>query len=735
MPLKCALAALGIVVVLFADVIFLGASLAPLDYDSALWPDKPSASIALLPEPSGRKVTDSFGDIGAAAWEFEPAVLWMAHCIRNGESPWWNPYDAAGRMVPESLYDATFSPVTLAAALFGGSGEAISFVLLALYFVTAFSLILSFHRYLEVSFLASCTAAIVYLLSGFSLSNLFTQMGQPYFLAPLLLLALFAFADKPTAARFALAALVQAMMFTITLFPTMVLAMIAAYSIAMIRARPRVVAWMCAVPVLGLLLVSFLYLPIFEAHLNYLDMTAYYLRRRTPGYSLESALSLFTPKHFWQSQGAFLRGPQWPVAMAPWACYFGIVTSLVAASGVGTYPKRRITAVAILSGVLVAITFGQMFGIPPFTLIDRLPFFSFVVNEYWPVLAGIPMALLVALALDGLGKGGEVALAATAAAIAAAFLYLLVKLQLPLTEPQRTQVLLVPAFFAFGLIATMICVFRFSAARYARYVLIGGIILESLYYMNHLHAIRSHREEHLPETLQWVKQQLPNASGNRILNLGGGGLMPNWGGALQIPDVGTVERAITPTYLEFFKDQMGSDVFPAFYDPAGTFRFTRESLSLAGVRFVIAERTFTKAIARANRLGLHPVREDKTRIVFENPSPSPRVFLAGGIAAIKEHHHTRVVIQTESSVPGTLIFMDSFHPNWKATVDGVSTTVTVANSAFRAVAVPAGRHEVTFTYRPKTLTLGIWISCLTLLGTLALLFRRPGSSLRARYPR
>ena len=362
---KCAVAALIIIVVLFADVIFLGASLAPLDYDTALLPDHPIATVSLFPEPASRKIWDGLGDIGAAAWQFQPSVRFMANCLRTGESPWWIPYEACGRMGPEGLHDVQFSPVNLAAAVFGGTSAAISFVLLALYFVAVFSLIRSLNRYLGISFMASCTAAIAYLLSGFSLSNLFTQMAQPYFLAPLLLLALFAFEDKPSSFRFALAAIVQAMMFTITFFPTLVLSMIAVYGLVMVSSRVRTALILCAVPVLGLALVAFLYLPTIDAHLHYVDITSAYGQRLTPGYTLESALSLFTPKHFWQSYRAMVAEPGWPpITMDPMIDNLGIIVSLVAACGLALYPSRRTTAVAVVSGFLVSVTVGQMFGIP-----------------------------------------------------------------------------------------------------------------------------------------------------------------------------------------------------------------------------------------------------------------------------------------------------------------------------------------------------------------------------------
>jgi len=66
--------------------------------------------------------------------------------------------------------------------------------------------------------------------------------------------------------------------------------------------------------------------------------------------------------------------------------------------------------------------------------------------------------------------------------------------------------------------------------------------------------------------------------------------------------------------------------------------------------------------------------------------------------------------------------MDSYHPNWKATVDGAPVAVRKVETAFRGVPLPAGKHTVQFTYRPKTLTAGIWVSFAALLLTAAAVF-------------
>ncbi|MBE2271088.1 MAG: YfhO family protein [Anaerolinea sp.] len=66
------------------------------------------------------------------------------------------------------------------------------------------------------------------------------------------------------------------------------------------------------------------------------------------------------------------------------------------------------------------------------------------------------------------------------------------------------------------------------------------------------------------------------------------------------------------------------------------------------------------------------------------------------------HRYTaeRVVIVVETELDGYLFLSDAYYPGWRATLDGASVPIYRADVMFRAVFVPAGTHEVVFTYSP-----------------------------------
>ena len=58
--------------------------------------------------------------------------------------------------------------------------------------------------------------------------------------------------------------------------------------------------------------------------------------------------------------------------------------------------------------------------------------------------------------------------------------------------------------------------------------------------------------------------------------------------------------------------------------------------------------------------------------------------------------------EVESAKGGVVVFSEVYYPGWTATVDGSATDVARANYVLRAINVPAGKHEVVFSFNPES---------------------------------
>ena len=114
-----------------------------------------------------------------------------------------------------------------------------------------------------------------------------------------------------------------------------------------------------------------------------------------------------------------------------------------------------------------------------------------------------------------------------------------------------------------------------------------------------------------------------------------------------------------------------------------------------------------------------PSIDPKETVFFEEASLKlPGKAFRKGEARVMEDAPDRVRIETTADGWAWLVLLDNDFPGWKALLDGKEPlSIHRAYGTFRAVALPPGSHHVTFTYRPRSWTLGL----LSALAGLALL--------------
>jgi hypothetical protein len=136
--------------------------------------------------------------------------------------------------------------------------------------------------------------------------------------------------------------------------------------------------------------------------------------------------------------------------------------------------------------------------------------------------------------------------------------------------------------------------------------------------------------------------------------------------------------------------------------------------------------TFDQALREAARADPSRSRHEP---VIEGESGSGGASRAVDPAWIHASADTSVSIRADARSDGYLVLSDAFYPGWTAEVDGKKTAIHAANVAFRAVHVSKGTHEVTFSYRPRSVFIGALI---TLLGLFVIAVLVAGGEIRDR---
>lgn len=736
--------ALAIVGLIFFDVMFLGRTLQPSNIvphigKPAAW----QASSAILPvfNPA-TKASDGFADLNASAWQFEPGRYWMARNFQEKQSPWWNPYSASGTLGPEVLVDIKFSPHTLVTGwLFNASAVSFDFGLVLVYGVGIFFMLLVFREIFQLGWVASVAGALVYLLNGFAVPNLNTHIGQPYFFSPLLLFAVLYFSQRQSLGRWIFLVVSHAILLTVNILTTLSLVLIVVHLLGMAfflfasgSQRPSLLEFLrysikvVTAIVTALMLVAPLWFPIIQSFFV-TDMVADFENRAPQkARGLENFLSVFTPRHFWESLSHISRIDIYPDAglekNESLIAYAGIFTTVLAACGV-CRKNREMSVIAWICFFLIVFSYARIFGFAGF--VSYMPVMRSIGNQYWGCMSAIALTVLVAFGVRNIQRGNVHWISAAIVLLLqmSAFFVLYNRLGFPTVFPYFQYVWIAIGLFVFAGISVLVVARGWIRPHSMAVLMAIAMLAELLFYMNTVRPLRYSPIEQPPEFIGFLKA---NIGDGRVLNIGQDNtLYPEYGAMFGIKQADTQNPGLFPWYEKFFDSHFGNDTFMFLALDGSSDRKRKKAalkqyvldeaaLDTASIKYILVAdgaKPYLNYLHGKN----YPVVYQKDGVsIFENVDYTPSVSLAAGVngrringnAIVESYRNTEVVVQTEADSPAMLVLSDTWHPAWKATVDEQPAEVELVHEAFRGVALPSGAHRVRIYYAPSALRYGIY---------------------------
>jgi hypothetical protein len=682
---------------------------------------------------------------------FHPALLWSAAEVRAGRLPLWMPHAYAGAPFLANPQTALFFPLTWLAWLLPAAA--------ALTLITVLKLIgagLATYWFLRSGMRVGVTAALIGAL-GFEFSTTLAgwigwAFGSVLMGVPLLLGTLERVRVPGT--RRWIAALAGAVALTILAgypqgaFHALLAA--AAWALARARGADRAFLLRCAAgALLGAALAAVQVLPFLE----YARLSAVYAYRTqwlaalgVPG---TAAITLVMPYAFGSAADAW--GP-WQFNIV--STYVGLVPILLAPLGALSGWRRPAGRFFTIYTLLVA---AIHYGLPGALQLASLPGLSLGANLRLMPHLELGLCVLGALGADAIARGEAPVrgwpvritfVAVALGALAWVFAYHGAPGPRGLAWPLALQFALALA----GLLAAALLALRWLATGAAAWgtalvvVQTLSVAPPALAYLPHAPSRALY-----PETpaLTWLRAHV---GADRVLLPGHVGVLyglseaHGYDGmtprriAELVGSVGT-GTAVVHGYLQNPLEGVGSEAL----SPAAV--LASPVVDLLGVRYVVLPPGATPLWPE-----MTPAYDGRDARVFVNERVLPRAFLAlqarcvsdavavrliraraldlrhealladcaspppaGPFASrrsveIAVHEPGRVRIVTDADAPALLVLTDTWYPGWRAEVDGAPAPIWRADHAFRAVALPAGRHEVVMRFRPRSVAAGAAIS-------------------------
>ncbi|MCX6154243.1 MAG: YfhO family protein [Candidatus Kapabacteria bacterium] len=116
------------------------------------------------------------------------------------------------------------------------------------------------------------------------------------------------------------------------------------------------------------------------------------------------------------------------------------------------------------------------------------------------------------------------------------------------------------------------------------------------------------------------------------------------------------------------------------------------------------------------------ILEEQTKSYYQDSS----IKYGDEKVEFQEYNSNSMKIAVESKSAGIMVVSEVYYPAWKAYIDDQPTNIFSANYSLRAIEVPQGKHIIEMKYESATFSLGAWITVITLILSLALLFSKRG---------
>ena len=181
-------------------------------------------------------------------------------------------------------------------------------------------------------------------------------------------------------------------------------------------------------------------------------------------------------------------------------------------------------------------------------------------------------------------------------------------------------------------------------------------------------------------------------------------LLPNLPVLGGIPSANNFDPLLPARYVEYVKAMESN---PRLLDLADVREIvkpmgivTARDSDTARVRMLYNARAVGNAAAALAAI-TDPDFDPDSETILESTPPSPFGRGVGG-----EGENITVTLDRD----GFVVLSDTYYPGWRVYVDGEPRPLLRADYLFRAVAVPAGQHTVTFEYAPLSVTVGLVIS-------------------------